>query len=53
MAHDGLVLSADKKVIKLWDREKVRAVTFTAGIRAEMTVRSLQRTSLRSLPLTT
>jgi len=26
MAHDGLVLSADKKVIKLWDREKVRAI---------------------------
>lgn len=24
VAHEGLVLSADKKVIKLWDREKVR-----------------------------
>ena len=24
MVHDGLVLSADKKVIKLWDRETVR-----------------------------
>lgn len=23
MAHEGLVLSADKKVIKLWEREKV------------------------------
>ena len=31
MAHDGLVLSADKKVIKLWDHEKVSAVTIPLG----------------------
>jgi ribosome biogenesis protein ENP2 len=24
MTHDALILSADKKVLKLWDREKVR-----------------------------
>ena len=26
VTHEGLVLSADKKVIKLWDRENVRVL---------------------------
>lgn len=26
MAGDGIVVSADKKVVKLWDRNTVRAV---------------------------
>ena len=30
MTHDGLVLSADKKVIKLWDREKVRILALSS-----------------------
>ena len=35
MVHDGLVLSADKKVIKLWDREKVR-VFYRLGVCAKI-----------------
>jgi len=38
MAHDGLVLSADKKVIKLWDREKVWPHEVPPRVRAELDV---------------
>lgn len=33
MAGDGLVMSADKKVVKIWDRNSVRLALFAAAVR--------------------
>lgn len=45
MAGDGLVLSADKKVIKIWDRQSVRVATLPSQLCLTIFLRSHQRTS--------
>jgi len=53
MAGDGMVLSADKKVIKIWDRHSVRDMASFARIHVSIDSRSLLQISHLSHRLTT
>lgn len=53
MAGDGMVLSADRKVIKIWDRNSVRRLRRSSAVKFNQFLSSHRRTSRRSpLPRT-